>query len=107
MKLLCKGIPASVGEAMGVARIVRSTDQHKIKEGDILVTEFTTPEFLPSLLRAGAIVTDFGGMTCHAAIISRELSIPCVVGCENATKVLKDGMSVRVDGNEGKIFSCK
>jgi len=67
----------------------------------------TVPDFLPAMKKAKAIVTDEGGLTCHAAIVSRELSIPCIIGTRIATKVLKDGDLVEVDSNEGKIRILK
>lgn len=75
-----------------------------MKKGDILVTEMTNPLFVPAMEKAVAIVTDEGGMTCHAAIVSRELGIPCVVGTKKATKILRDGMAIVVDGKSGEIF---
>jgi pyruvate,water dikinase len=72
--------------------------------GDVLVAEMTTPDFVPAMKRAAAIATDRGGRTCHAAIVSRELGIPCVVGTGNATKVLKQEQIITVDGSVGKVF---
>lgn len=75
-----------------------------VKEGSILVTKMTMPDMVPAMSRAAAIVTDEGGMTCHAAIISRELGTPCIVGTGNATEVMKDGMEVTVDGTTGTVY---
>ena len=72
-------------------------------QGDILVTEMTTPDFVPAMKRASAIVTDKGGITCHAAIVSRELNIPCVIGTKIATKVFKDGDVVEVNATSGVV----
>lgn len=80
-----------------------SKEPDKVKEGDILVTFMTTPVFVPAMEKAAAIVTDEGGILCHAAIVSRELGIPCVIGTKIATKVLKDGDFVEVDANRGII----
>ncbi len=78
-----------------------------IEEGQILVTGMTTPDFVSAMRRAAAIVTDEGGVTCHAAIIARELHIPCIIGTKNATQVLKDGDLVEVDANSGKVRIIK
>jgi pyruvate, water dikinase len=71
--------------------------------GDVLVTGMTRPEFVPLMKLASAIVTDEGGITCHAAIVSRELGKPCVIGTKNATKVLRDGMLIEVDAEKGIV----
>ena len=73
-----------------------------VKKGDILVTVMTSPDMVPAMTRAAAIVTDEGGMTCHAAIVASELGTPCIVGAKEATKLLKDGMMVTVDGTRGR-----
>ena len=99
------GSPASRGKAFGTVRIVNSIDDlNLVQKGDVLVAEMTDPDYLSALRKAVAIVTNLGGRTCHAAIISRELGIPSVVACINATKVLKNGMMVSVDGTEGKVY---
>ena len=74
-----------------------------MKAGDILISVATTPDLIPAIKKASAIVTDVGGITCHAAIISRELGIPCVVGTKISTKILKDGMIIDVDATHGKV----
>ena len=95
---------ACAGQASGVVKIInRTDDMSKMNEGDILVSVATTPELVPAIKKASAIVTDVGGITCHAAIISRELGIPCVTGTKFATKVLKDGDFVEVDANKGAV----
>ena len=102
------GVAASPGIAVGPVRIVPVASQiDKVKNGDVLVAEMTTPDFVPAMKRAAAIVTDRGGRTAHAAIVSRELGIPCVVGTEVATKTLKDGQEITVDGSEGKVYAGK
>ncbi|MFH0969535.1 MAG: PEP-utilizing enzyme [Patescibacteria group bacterium] len=99
-----KGMVASRGLVNGkVCIVLKNEDFHKFLKGDILVTNMTRPEFLPLVKKAIAIITDDGGITCHAAIISRELKIPCVVGTKIATKVLKDGQLVEVDANKGVV----
>jgi pyruvate,water dikinase len=103
--VLLSGAPASPGVASGPVKIVPTPeDIDKVLEGDILVAEMTTPDFVPAMKRAAAIVTDRGGRTAHAAIVSRELGIPCVVGCEKATTTLRDGQIITVDGSSGKVY---
>jgi pyruvate,water dikinase len=104
-KILLKGLGSSPGMGMGKVKIVRTSREIKnMERGDVLVTEMTTPDFVPGMKKASAIITDTGGMTSHAAIVSRELGVPCVVGTGSATKVLKDGMDVSVDGSHGIIY---
>ncbi|RLG59822.1 MAG: phosphoenolpyruvate synthase [Candidatus Hydrothermarchaeota archaeon] len=104
-EILVKGLGASPGIGSGKVKIISSAEElDKIKEGDVLVTVMTNPDMVPAMKRASAIVTDEGGMTCHAAIVSRELGIPCIVGTQNATKVLKDNMEVTVDGTRGIVY---
>jgi pyruvate, water dikinase len=105
-KPVLTGVAASPGIMSGKVRIVMSISEiEKVKPGDVLVAEMTTPDFVPAMKRAVAIVTDRGGRTAHAAIVSRELSIPCVVGTGNATKTLKDGQEITVDGFRGTVYS--
>ena len=102
---LLTGASASPGMASGPAKIVPEASQiDKVVNGDILVAEMTTPDFVPAMKRAVAIVTDRGGRTSHAAIVSRELGIPCVVGAEGATTTLTDGRIITVDGSQGKVY---
>lgn len=106
--VLLSGAPASPGIASGPVKIIPEASQiDKVKEGDILIAEMTTPDFVPAMKRAVAIVTDRGGRTAHAAIVSRELGIPCVVGTEQATSILKDGQIITVDGSTGKVYEGK
>ena len=101
---IIKGSVAYSGKKTGkVCQIYTKEDFKKFEKGDILVTTMTTPKFTPILKLAGAIVTDEGGITCHAAIIARELKIPCIIGCKNATEILKNDMIVEVNANEGII----
>ncbi len=104
-KVLLNGLGASPGVATGVVRLVSGgKDLNKVKQGDIMVTVMTMPDMVPGMRRAGAIVTDEGGMACHAAIVSRELGCPAVVGTKKATKVLSEGMTVTVDGSKGIVY---
>ena len=104
--VLLTGSPASPGIASGPVRIVRDPSHiDAVLKGDILVAEMTTPDFVPAMKRAVAIITDRGGRTAHAAIVSRELGIPCIVGTGEATKILKDGQIISVDGSRGKVYA--
>ncbi len=103
--VLVEGQGASPGVASGRVVIVRDVkDTSAVKDGDIMVTKMTNPDMVPAMRRVSAIVTDEGGMTCHAAIVSRELGTPAVVGTKKATKLLRDGQVVTVDGEKGLIY---
>ncbi|KKS78517.1 MAG: phosphoenolpyruvate synthase, partial [Candidatus Azambacteria bacterium GW2011_GWE1_42_9] len=103
-----KGVVASAGKLVavnGTAKIIfREDDFSKIKKGDILITKETSSDFLPAIIKAKAIVTDLGGILCHAAIVARELKKPCIVGTKIATQVLKDGDSIEVDLKNGTVY---
>ncbi|MDP3027733.1 MAG: phosphoenolpyruvate synthase [Nanoarchaeota archaeon] len=104
-KIILEGLGASPGIGVGNVRLIKGMeDLPKIKKGDVLVTEMTNPDMVVSMQKSVAIVTDEGGMTSHASIVSREMGIPCVVGTGEATKILKEGMRVTVDGKNGKIY---
>ncbi|MFH1382259.1 MAG: phosphoenolpyruvate synthase [Chloroflexota bacterium] len=104
-KVLLKGAPASPGIASGPVRLIHDASQiDKVKDGDILVAEMTTPDFVPAMKRAAAIITDRGGRTAHAAIVSRELGIPCIVGTGQATTTLKEGQIITIDGTTGQVY---
>lgn len=103
---ILKGISASPGIGTGTVKILKSPKEiDKIKTGDILVAPMTSPDYVPAMKKASAIVTNEGGMTSHAAIVSREMGIPCVVGTKNGTKILNDGDVVTVNGTTGEIFA--
>ncbi|HVP04491.1 MAG TPA: phosphoenolpyruvate synthase [Dehalococcoidia bacterium] len=103
--VLVRGAAASPGVAFGPAKVVRGPeDIDLVREGDILVASMTTPDYVPAMKRAAGIVTDEGGRLCHAAIVSRELGVPCVVGAENATSVLQTGHEITVDGSRGAVY---
>jgi pyruvate,water dikinase len=105
-RVLLRGLGASPGTATGRVRVLYSPEEGaKLEPGEILVTPMTSPDWVPIMRRAAAIVTDAGGMTSHAAIVSRELGIPCIVGTKDATKVLKSGMVVTVDAREGTVVA--
>ncbi|MXR50831.1 phosphoenolpyruvate synthase [Halovenus sp. WSH3] len=98
------GLGATPGRASGEAKIIENLDQlDKIGEGDIIVAEMTTPDMVPAMKRAAGIVTDEGGTTSHAAIVSRELGVPAVVGAETATRQLEDGQYITIDGEKGSV----
>ena len=102
---ILSGLGASAGVASGIVKVILNTeDFKKIEKGNILVTTMTNPDMVPVMMKSAAIVTNEGGNTCHAAIVSRELGIPCVVGTRKATEILVDGMVVTVDGGEGKVY---
>ncbi|HNI41305.1 MAG: phosphoenolpyruvate synthase [Methanomicrobiales archaeon] len=104
-KILVKGQGASPGVATGRVVVIRDVkDTGSVKAGDILVTKMTNPDMVPAMQKVAAIVTDEGGMTCHAAIVSRELGTPAVVGTRNATSILKPGQLITVDGEKGFIY---
>lgn len=106
LKPLLIGEAASPGCATGVAIIINSPKEiERVSKGQILVTQMTTPDFVPAMKKVNGIVTDRGGQTSHAAIVSRELGVPCVVGTNNATKIIKEGDILTVDGTNGKIYS--
>ncbi len=105
LEKILSGAPASPGLVVGPVRIVADIKHlDKVKTGDIMVTDMTTPDFVPAMKRAAGIITNRGGLTSHAAIVSRELGVTCVVGTTTATKVLKDGMTVTINGSTGEIF---
>ena len=107
-EIILNGIAASPGIESGKIRIVKkSEDLEKVKQGDVLVTKMTNPDMVVTMQRASAIVTDEGGMTSHAAIVSREMGIPSVVGTEEATTKLKENEIITVDGYTGKVYKGK
>ncbi len=104
-KILLRGLGASPGVASAKVRRVSGTqDMDQLRPGEILVTSMTMPDMVPAMARAAAIVTDEGGMTCHAAIVSRELGVPCIVGTREATRTLTDGQEITVDGKAGLVY---
>ncbi|MBU0597483.1 hypothetical protein KKF61_00625, partial [Patescibacteria group bacterium] len=99
-----KGQVASPGLVKGIVRVVYTMhDLKKVERGNIMVTDATNPTYVPAMERSAAVITDEGGLLCHAAIVSRELKIPCVVGTEIGTRVFKDGEKVMVDAKRGII----
>ena len=99
-----RGTIAQKGVVRGIVRIVKKVSEvENVQKGDILVTQMTFPSFIAAMKRARAFVTDEGGITCHAAIVARELQKPCIIGTKIATKVLKDGDLVEVNADEGVV----
>jgi len=108
LEVILKGIAASVGIASGLVKILHKPEEiERMEKGDVLVTEMTTPDYVPAMKKAVAIVTDTGGQTSHAAIVSRELGIPCVVGTGTATHSLKENQIISVDGAQGVVYKGK
>jgi phosphohistidine swiveling domain-containing protein len=102
------GMTASAGTVTGPVKVCTDIKSlNKVEEGDILVASMTRPEYVPAMRKAAAIITDEGGITCHAAIVARELGIPCIIGTKMATKVLKDNDLVEIKGNHGLIIVLK
>ncbi|TLX98162.1 MAG: phosphoenolpyruvate synthase [Thaumarchaeota archaeon] len=100
-----KGLGASPGVASGKARLILGPGElSRVQSGEILVTKMTTPDYVPAMMKAAGVVTDEGGMTSHAAIVSRELGVPCVVGTGRATKALSEDLLLTVDGTKGLVF---
>lgn len=103
--LILRGDPASPGIGIGPVKILKSPKEiGKISVGDVLVAEYTNPDYVPAMKKSSAIITERGGRTSHAAIVSREFGIPAVVGADKATKILKDGEVVTVNGKTGEIY---
>jgi pyruvate, water dikinase len=108
LKKILTGEPASIGASFGhVVKIEKVSELDKVKEGDILVTSMTAPDFVPGMKRAAGIITDRGGQTSHAAIVSRELGVPAVVGTMTATKTLKNNQIISLNGATGEIYEGK
>jgi pyruvate,water dikinase len=105
-EIVLSGLGATPGKSSGEVKIVDKLDElDKVAEGDIIVAQMTTPDMVPAMKRAAGIVTDEGGTTSHAAIVSRELGVPAVVGTETATEQLRDGQLITIDGEKGTIQS--
>ncbi len=111
-KRILSGYAASAGRVRGTVKMIRTTAHNtdiqkvleNVKHGDIIVTEMTRPQYLLAIRRSAGIITNLGGNLCHAAIVSREFNIPCVVGTQNATDLLVEGKKVILDGNDGYIY---
>jgi len=105
-RIIMNGLGVSAGIASGSVKIILNISEiSKVNLGDVLVARMTTPDMVPAMKKASAIITDEGGMTCHAAIVARELGIPCIVGTKTATKELHEGDIVTVDGKKGVVYA--
>lgn len=92
-------------KAKGIARILNTyKDIYKVEKGDIIVATMTTPDYVSAMEKAAGFITDEGGITCHAAILSREFAVPCIVGTINGTKEIKDGKLIELDAYDGKVY---
>lgn len=106
MRRILSGIPASPGEAKGTAKVVFDASEaiEKVTKNDILVTPMTDPNFVIAMAKVRGIITDFGGMLCHAAIVAREFHKPCIVGTVHATKLIKNGQKILMNGETGEVY---
>ncbi|TFG01302.1 MAG: phosphoenolpyruvate synthase, partial [Promethearchaeota archaeon] len=103
--IILKGLAASPGISSGKIKMIEDASElSKIEDGDLLVTTMTTPDMVPGMKRSAGIITDEGGMTSHAAIVSRELGVPCIVGTSKATQILEEGQEVTIDGRQGIVY---
>ncbi len=104
-KIIAKGRPASPGVAKGIVKIVIEVNHlDKVKEGDVLCVLNSNPTWTIGMLKSKALISEIGGVVCHAAVVARELGIPCVVAVPNITTILKDGQMIKVDGGKGIIY---
>ena len=104
-KVLLKGTVANQGAVRGVVFVIKKpADIAKFRSGMILVATMTNPAYVPAMMKAVGIITDIGGITCHAAIIARELGVPCLVGTKEATKKLKTGQTITLDAQKGIVY---
>lgn len=97
------GIPVSSGIVEGRARVIFNLEDAIIEEGDILVTKFTDPGWTPVFISIKGLVTEVGGMMTHGAVVAREYGLPAVVGVDDATRLIKDGQRIRINGTEGYV----
>jgi len=104
-KIILKGVAASAGQAVGLVKVITDPKEFKkFQEGMILVAKITDPEWLAVMVKAVAVVTNEGGLLSHPAIVCREFGIPAIVGTVKATKVLRDGQKVIIDGTKGSVY---
>lgn len=108
MNLIAQGLGASTGTVTGRVRVLSSPDElDQLVDGEVLVVQHSSPAWTVGMLRASAIISEFGGIISHAAIVAREMGVPCVVSVEHATSLLVNGMLVRVDGETGTIHEAE
>ena len=102
--IIC-GSVANMGKVKGIAKVLKKyEDIYNVEKGDIIVATMTTPDYVSAMEKAAGFITDEGGITCHAAILSREFNVPCIVGTINATKEIKSGQLVELDAYSGKVY---
>lgn len=105
MKIIAKGRPASSGMVVGKVRIVHDVKGlSNVKDGEILVVNSSNPAWTIGMMKASGLISEYGGIICHAAIVAREIGIPCVVGVKDATSNFQDGQKIKIDGDEGIIY---
>ncbi len=103
--IIARGLGASSGSYTGRIRVMDNPDQlDQLQAGEVLVVKSSNPAWTLGMLKAGAVLSELGGVISHSAIVAREMSIPCIVGVKNATSILVTGMTVRVDGEKGHIY---
>lgn len=108
MNLIAQGLGASTGIVIGRVRVLSSPNElDQLVDGEVLVVQYSSPAWSIGMLRSGAIISEYGGIICHAAIVAREMGVPCVVAVEHATSLLTNGMFVRVDGEAGTIHEVE
>ncbi len=107
-KLIARGLGASSGNYTGRIRVMHHPDElDQLQAGEVLVVKSSNPAWTLGMLKAGAVLSELGGVISHSAIVAREMGIPCIVGVKNATSVLVTGMTVRVDGEKGDIYTAR
>ena len=104
-RILANGLGVSPGKATGKIVICKKvSDLAKVQDGNIIVVPASSPAWTQGMLRGAGFISERGGIICHVAIVAREIGVPCIVGVEKATEILKDGMKVEIDGKEGVIY---
>lgn len=105
---IISGSIANRGKVKGIARVLtKYQDIYRVEKGDIIVATMTTPDYVSAMEKASGFITDEGGITCHAAILSREFNVPCIVGTINGTKEIQDGQMIELDAYNGKVYILK
>ena len=108
MKILASGLGAGIGQYTGRVHVISSPDElNQLQEGEVLVVKRSNPVWTVGMLKAGAVISETGGIISHSAIVAREMGVPCIVGVENATSLLHTGMTVSVDGENGNIYDTQ
>lgn len=104
-RIIAQGRPASSGIVNGIIKVVTKIGElSKVKNGDIVVVKTSNPAWTIGMVNASGLISEMGGIISHAAIVAREMGIPCIVSVENATAIFKDGQKVKIDGNKGVIY---